>query len=565
MSLVRNVGTIGGLTAVSRVFGFARDILLARVLGAGLAADAFQLAFILPNTFRRLFAEGAFSVAFVPMYTRALHSADGPDGAGGLAAQKFANDVLAVFVWVLLGFSALAMLAMPGIVWLLASEFKEIPGKFELSVTLAQITFPYLALVSVVAMLSGVLNARSRFAPGAFVPVLLNIVLISGIGVGYYLRGDSGDNVVVATTLAVAVAVAGAAQLAYMAWATRRVGVVLTLRLPKLTPEVRRLAKLILPATFGAGIYQISQFVDTFFATSLPQGSLTLLKLADRLNQMPLGIVGIALGTAILPMLARHIQTDDRAGAQRLQTNAVEIAMLLTLPAAVALAICAPAFATAFFVGGQMTQANGDTMGRIVMALVAGLPAYVLVKVFQPAFFSREDTRTPVWIAAGALIINIAINFAVVPVFGIVGLAGATAFTAWLNVTTLYVVLHRRGWYRADLHLVGRIGRQTAAVGVMAVALWLVVPLMAENYSGGALDRVWSLGVLVLGGGAVFLMGAWVTGAIDASLLSQLTRRRRNAGAAVRGAEAARDPSLTEPALPVLPPANPDAKDTGPT
>ena len=183
MSLVKNVGTIGGLTALSRVFGFLRDMLLARALGAGAAADAWQIAFILPNTFRRLFAEGAFSVAFVPMYSRALHGDEG----GEEAAQKFTNDVLAVFIWVLLGFTAVAMVAMPGLVWLLARDFQEVPGKFELSVTLSRITFPYLALVSLVAMISGVLNARSRFAPGAFVPVLLNIVLIAAIGVGYWL------------------------------------------------------------------------------------------------------------------------------------------------------------------------------------------------------------------------------------------------------------------------------------------------------------------------------------------------------------------------------------------
>ena len=217
MSLLKNVGTIGGLTAVSRVFGFVRDMLLARVLGAGLAADAFQLAFTLPNTFRRLFAEGAFSVAFVPMYSRALHGEDGE-----AAAERFANDVLAVFVWVLLGFSAIAMFAMSGIVWVLAREFQSVPGKFELSVLLSRITFPYLGLISLVAMLSGLLNARSRFGPGAFAPVLLNLCLIAGIATGWYLRGAGDDDVVVAQALAVSVSLAGLAQLVYLAWATRR-------------------------------------------------------------------------------------------------------------------------------------------------------------------------------------------------------------------------------------------------------------------------------------------------------------------------------------------------------
>ena len=523
MSLVKNVGTIGGLTAVSRVFGFARDMLLARVLGAGLAADAFQLAFVLPNTFRRLFAEGAFSVAFVPMYSRSLHDSE---NGGEEAANAFASDVLSVFVWVLLGFSALAMLAMPGIVWLLASEFREIPGKFELAVTLSRITFPYLGLVSLVAMLSGVLNAHSRFAPGAVVPVVLNIVLITGIVTGYYLREADGSDIIVGFSLAVAVAVAGAAQLAYMAWATRRAGVRLRIKAPRATPQVKRLCVLILPATFGAGVYQISQFVDTFFATSLAQGSLTLLKYADRLNQMPLGIVGIALGTAILPMLAQHIQGDNAAEAQRLQANAVEIGTLLTLPAAAALAICAPAFVTAFFVGGKMTVADGAVMANIVVALVAGLPSYVLVKVFQPGYFSREDTRTPVWIAAGALAINIAINFYVVPRYGIVGLAAATAFTSTLNVLLLYAILQRRGWFRFTWKIGSRIARQLVAAGTMAAALAWLMPLMTERYDGSVIERVWSLSALVFAGLAVYFGVAYLTGALDKDLIAQLRRRR---------------------------------------
>lgn len=524
-SLIKNVGTIGGLTMVSRIFGFARDMLLARVLGAGLAADAFQLAFTLPNTFRRLFAEGAFSVAFVPMYSRALHSSD-DEGGGEGAAAKFADDVLSVFLWVLLAFSSVLMIAMPGLVWLLARDFQVVPGKFELAVFLSRMTFPYLALVSLVAMLSGLLNARSRFAPGAFAPVLLNIVLISGIITGWWLRGDSGDDRIVATALAISVSLAGVVQLAYLWWAVRRAGLKLHWRLPKLTPQVRRLGMLILPATFGAGIYQISQFVDTFFATSLPQGSLTLLKLADRLNQMPLGIVGIALGTAILPMLARHIHSGNADEAQRLQGNAFEIATLLTLPAAAALAICAPAFTTAFFVGGKFTDADGAIMAQIVAALVAGLPAYVIVKILNPGFFAREDMRTPVWTALAALIVNIAINLYVVERYGIVGLAGATAVSASLNCVLLYIMLHRRGWFRFSVQLGGRIARQIVAVAAMAALLWWMMPMLEPYYGGGVFERIWSLAALVGAGGAVFFAVAFLVGALDKELIAMLTRRR---------------------------------------
>lgn len=525
MSLLRNVGTIGGLTAVSRVFGFARDILLARILGAGLAADAFQLAFTLPNTFRRLFAEGAFSVAFVPLYSRALHGSDGQPGSEE-AAERFANDVLSVFVWVLLGFTALCMIAMPGIVWLLAREFATVPGKFELSVFLSRLTFPYLGLVSVVAMLSGLLNARSRFGPGAAAPILLNVCLISGILIGNHWRGSSTNDVLVVYALATAVALSGVVQLAYMAWATRRAGVRLKVTAPRLTPEVKKLGMLILPATFGAGIYQISQLVDTFFATSLPQGSLTLLKLADRLNQMPLGIVGIALGTAILPMLSRHIHTGEAAEAQRLQGNAFEIATLLTLPAAAALAVCAPAFCTAFFVGGKFTAADGALMAQIVVALVAGLPAYVIVKVLNPGFFAREDTRTPVWTALASLIFNVALNLYVVERYGIVGLAGATAASASLNCLLLYVMLHRRGWFHFTPKLVNRVARQLIATGAMTGVLWYLVPLMTDRYGGNLIDRLWSLTALVGAGGAVFFAAAFIVGALDKDLLGQLRRRR---------------------------------------
>lgn len=523
-SLVKSVGTIGGLTMVSRIFGFARDMLLARVLGAGLAADAFQLAFTLPNTFRRLFAEGAFSVAFVPMYSRVLHGEGGEE-----EAAKFADDVLSVFLWALFGFSAIMMIAMPGIVWLLARDFQDVPGKFDFAVFLSRVTFPYLALVSLVAMLSGLLNARSRFAPGAFVPVLLNIVLIGGIVTGWWLRGPGGDDRIVAEALAVSVSLAGVVQLAYMAWAVRRAGLRLHWRFPKLTPEVKKLGLLILPATFGAGIYQVSQFVDTFFATSLPQGSLTLLKLADRLNQLPLGIVGIALGTAILPMLSRHIHGGDAAEAQRLQSNAFEIATLLTLPAAAALAICAPAFTAAFFVGGKFTAEDGTIMAHIVMALVAGLPAYVIIKILNPGFFAREDLRTPVWTAFASLIINVAINLYVVEHYGIVGLAGATAASASINCILLYTILHRRGWFHFTAKLAGRIARQIVAVAAMSALLWWMMPMMAPYYSGGVFERIWSLAALCAAGGAVFFAVAFLVGALDKDLVAMLTRRRGKA------------------------------------
>ena len=525
MSLVKNVGTIGGLTAVSRVFGFIRDMLFARLFGAGLAADAFQLAFTLPNTFRRLFAEGAFSVAFVPMYGGKLHGA-GSEEQREREAGVFANDVLSVFVWVLLAFSLLCILAMHGIVWLLARDYAAVPGKFELSVTLARITFPYLGLVSVVALLSGILNTRSRFGPGALAPVLFNFALIGGLLWGWFF--DYSDRLK-AFAQSWALPVAGILQLVYLLISLRRAGVGLKLHWPRMTPDTKVLLWRIFPATFGAGIYQISQLADTFFATSLPQGSLTLLKMADRLNQMPLGIVGIALGTAILPALSRHIAGGDPQGAAQLQGRAIELATLLTLPAAAALAVCAPAFVHAFFVGGKFTAADGAIMMQIVVALVCGLPSYVLVKVLEPGYFSRGDTRTPVITAGTALCFNIFLNLAVVRPWGIVGLAAATACSASLNCVLLYGNLHRRAHFRFSLALLSRIVRQALASAVMAAVLWFLLKATMPWYSGSVAQKGGGIVLLVAVGLAVFFAAAWLLGAIDKDAIAQLRPGKRRA------------------------------------
>lgn len=518
MSLIKNVGTIGGLTAISRVFGFVRDMLFARLFGAGLAADAFQLAFTLPNTFRRLFAEGAFSVAFVPMYSRKLHGEDGEQ-----QAAVFANDVLSVFVWVLFGFSLLCIAGMEAIVWVLAREYQHVPGKFELSVTLSRITFPYLGLISVVALLSGILNTRSRFGPGAVAPVLLNLCLIASMAWSW-LCGY--PDVAKAFSQSWAVAGAGLLQMLFLAWSVRRAGVELKLHRPRLTADTRVLLWRIFPATFGAGIYQLSQLADTFFATSLKQGSLTLLKMADRLNQMPLGIVGIALGTAILPTLSRHIAGGDERGAAKLQGRAIELATLLTLPSAAALAVCAPAFVNAFFVGGKFRPEDGAIMSQIVVALVCGLPSYVLVKVLEPGYFSRGDTRTPVMTAGTALTFNIFLNLMVVRPFGIVGLAAATACSASLNCLLLYANLHRRGHFRFGVPLLSRILRQFVASAIMAVALSYLLEATMPWYSGHVGQKFAGIAMLVAAGLIVYGIAAWLIGAFDKEDMAILLRRR---------------------------------------
>lgn len=521
MNLYRATGTIGGLTLVSRIFGFVRDMMLARVLGAGLAADAYQLAFRLPNTFRRLFAEGAFSVAFVPMFSERLA---GPDGEA--EAERFSSNVLSVFIWVLAVFTALFIIIMPGFVWLLASEYQQVPGKFELAVLLSRITFPYLALISLVSLLTGVLNSMSRFGPGASAPILFNLTLISAIAIGYWLRGDSGDDTIVVYVLAAGVSLSGLVQLIWLWFWVRRTGFRMKIQRPRLSPDVKELGVLILPATFGAGIYQLSQLIDTFFATRLPQGSLTLLSMADRLNQMPLGIVGIALGTAILPSLARSIASNDKAGATRVQANAVELAMLLTLPAAAALVICAEPFVNAFFVGGRFTQADGDITAAIVIALVAGLPAYVMVKILTPGFFARKDMRTPVYTAATVLVFNIVLILLLIKPYGIVGLAAATAAASWLNTILLYWILHKRGHFRLSTVIIGRILRQIIATAIMGVALYGIVWLLDGWFLGSWLQRIAALAAVVIGGMIVYFAAGYAVGALDRDKIALLTKRK---------------------------------------
>ncbi len=521
--LVKATGVIAGLTLVSRFAGFARDMLLARILGAGLAADAFLVAQRLPNLFRRLFAEGAFSAAYVPMFSRKLH---GPGGEA--AAKRFSSEVLSLFLVVLLLFTALFQFIMPWVVYALASGFRSVPGKFELTVELTRLAFPYLLLISLVSLLTGILNSMSRFAAGAAAPILFNLTLVVGLLVGDYLRGDSGDDHIVAVCAAVSISASGLVQFIWLLWAVKRAGFDLRLRRPRLTPDVKEMGRIILPATFGAGIYQISIFIDTFFATSLPQGSMSYLNFADRLNQLPLGVIGIALGTAILPTLSRFIGAGDGERATEVQSTAIELAMLLTLPAAFALAICAEPLVTAFYLGGKFTLADAQVTAAVLGALVSGLPAYVLVKVLTPGFFARKDTKTPVKIATIVLVANVALNFLFIFAldFGIVGLAAAGATVSWLNCAMLYGVLRARGHFRAPRALWWRLARQLLCAALMAALLIWLRGLLADRFVGSTGDRLIGIGALVASGLVVYFGLAWLTGAFDRAMLQQLRRRR---------------------------------------
>tara|TARA_R110002072_G_scaffold138109_8_gene281241 strand:+ start:8949 stop:10520 length:1572 start_codon:yes stop_codon:yes gene_type:complete len=521
MSLLKNVGTIGGLTMVSRVAGMAREMIFSRVLGANAVTDAWFQAFIIPNVFRRLFAEGAFSAAFVPMFSKRLH------GDGGLeAARSFSDDVLSVFLPVLIALTAVLLLAMPGVIWLLADKPID-PGEFDMAVDFARIMFPYIVLVSMVTLFTGMLNSVSRFAPGASFPIILNIVLIAALLLGERWMAATGASIEqTAYGIAWAVTGAGVMQLVWLYVWVRVEGFRPKLLWPRLTPEVKRLGIIALPAAIGGGAYQINTLVQLYFLNQLESGSVSYMNYADRLNQLPLGIIGIALSTAILPTLSKFVGSKNREGADRVQSDAIELAMLLTIPAAVALAICATPFVTMIFQGGRFDLADAAITGEVLAVLVLGLPAYVLVKVLVPNFYARADTRTPVYAAFISLAVFVAFNIAFLQRFGVVGVAYASVIGAWINTGFLYIVLMRRGYYRLPGALVLRIARQLVAAAAMGAALWFARDLLTGYFAAGLLARLFALAVLVGCAALVYFGVAFAVGAIDRQRIATLTKKK---------------------------------------
>ena len=521
MSLLKNVGTIGGLTMVSRVAGMAREMIFSRVLGANDVTDAWFQAFIIPNVFRRLFAEGAFSAAFVPMFSKRLH------GDGGIEdARSFSEDVLSVFLPVLIALTAILELAMPGVIWLLADKPVD-PGQFDMSVDFARIMFPYIILVSLVTLFTGMLNSVSRFAPGASFPIILNAVLIAALLVGERWMAATGASVEqVAYGIAWAVTGAGVMQLAWLYGWARVEGFKPRARWPKMTPEVKRLGIIALPAAIGGGAYQINTLVQLYFLNQLESGSVSYMNYADRLNQLPLGIIGIALSTAILPTLSKFVGSDNKEGTDRVQSDAIELSMLLTIPAAVALAICATPFVTMIFQGGRFDIADAAMTGEVLAALVLGLPAYVLVKVLVPNFYARADTKTPVIAAFVSLTVFVGFNIAFLQRFGVVGVAFASVIGAWINVGYLYLVMLQRGHYRVPAALLLRIARQLVAAAAMGAALWFARDLLTPFFAAGLFERLFALLVLVVCSGVVYFGVAFAVGAIDRQRIATLTKKK---------------------------------------
>ena len=517
MNLLKAGGTIGGLTLVSRILGFVREMIFARIMGATAAAEVFIWAFQLPNLLRRLLGEGAFSQGFVPLFARRI----GKDGDLE-DAKRFAEEVQAVFLPFLILITALFVVAMPLVVLAVASErWTDDPEKFAFTVFLTQITFPYLIFISMVSLFSGILNSLSRFTAAAFAPALLNIALVGAL----FLAPQGGEETAVA--MAWAVLAGGVLQLGLTMIATRRAGLSLKLRRPRMTPRVKELLILILPATIGAGGYYISQLFYAYFATRLPEGSFVYLSQADRLNQLPLALIGSAIGTAILPAISRHVGLGEDRQAATLQGRATELAMLLTIPATIALAIAAGPIMTVLFEGGRFTAQDAATSALVLSILVTGLPAYVMIKVLAPGFYARKDMKTPVVITLVTLALGVAANFLFIDDYGIAVLPVTTAAAAWLNAIALYVLLAARGFFRVERWLGFRLAKQLLAAIAMGAVIWLVGGMLEPYFAGSVGQRLLGTLALIGAGSLVYFVLAWVTGGMDKDDLLVLLRRKK--------------------------------------
>jgi putative peptidoglycan lipid II flippase len=512
--MFRNVLTVGGWTLASRILGFARDILIAAMLGAGPVADAFIVALKLPNLFRRLFGEGAFNAAFVPAFSGTLAAEGRP------AARQFAEETFAVMTFWLGMLTVAGEIFMPQMMTVLAPGFEQIPAKFALAVTLSRITFPYLLLICLAALVSGMLNGLDRFTAAASSYVLFNIITISFLLWLTPYVPSAGH------ALAYGVTVSGVAQLAVLLFAVRRAGMGLRLPRPRLTPRVRALLRRMVPGLVGAGVTQLNLTIDVIIASLLPPGTVSLLYYADRVQQLPLGVIGTAVGTALLPLLSRQVRAGEGDAALGTLNRAIEYALFLTLPAAVALAVIAYPVMWGLFGRGAFTATSALLSSRALIAYAVGLPAFVLVKVLAPGFFARGDLATPVKIGLGAVVLNLALNLAFMRPLQQVGPALATSLAAMFNVGWMAVVLARRGQWRPDARLRQRAVRIAAAAAAMGLALWGARYVVPEASLHG-MARIGALAALVGIGLAAYAAAAAVLGAGDWRELQRMMRRRR--------------------------------------
>ncbi len=506
--LSRGFLTVGLWTLASRALGFVRDVVFAALLGAGPAAEAFLIAFSLPNMFRRIFAEGAFNTAFVPLYSKKLKS-------GG--AAEFAEEALAGLASALILLTVLAQLAMPALVVAMASGFIG-DGRFGLAVLFGRIVFPYVFFISLAALVSGMLNAAGRFAASAAAPSLLNAFFIAAL----LASGAYGSDI--ALTLAWTAPAAGAAQLLLVWTALRRAGISIRLRRPRFTPEMKRLAVIAAPAALAGGVVQINLLIGRQVA-SVFDGAVAWLNYADRLYQLPLGVVGIAIGIVLLPGLSKRLAAGDGAGAREAYSRSAETALALAVPASVALAVMPLPIIRILFERGSFTEADSTATAAALTVYAAGLPAFVLQKVVQTQFFARHDTRTPFLCAVVAMIINAAAAVGLAASLGYLSAALGASLAGWALLILLLARARLMGSAASlDRRCLTAMPKILAAAAVMGIALHSAADLDLGGAAGSPLRYAWLAG-MVLGGALIYGCMLILLGALRRDDLRRLLKR----------------------------------------
>ncbi|MGB7257523.1 MAG: murein biosynthesis integral membrane protein MurJ [Pseudolabrys sp.] len=512
--MIERILTVGGLTLLSRATGFVRDIILAAILGAGPMADAFFVALRLPNHFRAIFAEGAFNAAFVPAYAR-IREQGGAERAGVFADRVF--TLLLASQVVLL---AVALIFTPQVIDVLAPGFSRDPGRYALAVELTRITFPYLLLITLVTLYGGILNALQRFAAAAAAPTFLNLSIIVALLLAAFFP-------TVGHAAAWGVLVSGVLQALLVGGDAWRAGAMPALRWPQLDADVRKFFRALGPATVGSAGVQLALFADTIIASFLPVGAISALYYADRINQLPIGVIGIAAGTVILPEMSRRIAGGDEAGAVHAQNRAIEFTLLLSIPCIAAFFIIPDLIMRALFTRGAFTPADALAAGRTLTAYAFGLLPFVLIRSVVATFFARGDTATPVKAALIAVAVNIAFKIVLMGPLAQVGLALATSIGAWINLTLVIWFTHRAGHAGVDARLRASILKLAVAGAALAAVLWLCEGPVSRLFDGWHhLRELMILIVLAAIGGSVY--GAIVLGFFGRGWLRAFRARRRN-------------------------------------
>lgn len=494
----KSIMTVGGYTFLSRITGFVRDSLIAGLLGVSGLTDAFFIAFKLPNFFRRFFAEGAFNAAFVPLFSGILVSS-GPN-----AARLYGEKIFALLLFGLTGFVLLVENFMPTIVYLFAPGFDATPARFDLAVDLSRITFPYILFISLASLFSGILNSMGKFAAPAATPIILNLTMIGALMLVFFELISPGKG------LAWAVFWAGILQLGWLWVSCHSQGMGVRLSLPQLTPEAKTLIRLGIPGAISAGVIQINLFMDMIFASWLPTGAVSYLFYADRLNQLPLGVIGIAVSTALLPELSKHIKSGNHNQAHDTQNRALELSLAITLPATVGLITLSSPLVALLFERGAFTIHDTLATGYTLSAFALGLPAYVLVKILQTHFFARKDTKTPMMIAIGAVVLNFTLNCFLIGPFSYVGLALATALSAWFNAIILGGLLIKNKGIVFDeriKEIVPGLVISSVVMGLICYGFQLILP-----FPEGTLMRIGVVSLWIFGSIFTYIATARLVG-----------------------------------------------------